>query len=251
MQGIASSSGDPEFALKTMQGLKGTSEERNTLFQKFQSSGKLESSYDFTDKTSYTLAKTVLLKTDRNPHFVERFAGVYAQMASMVDVSTADEYIDDIYNAYYKDYKWAFTAGGERKEQPYTLASYYRHGRGNSQLRQVEQEVENRIQKVNDSYMGKQKLIMGRNAFMRADERNTRDSGTWYLVDNQGVPIFNDATGRVVQFSTEGFKAQTALQSRLLIDAEEKARAIALGETSFARQESRRERESRRRSMGD
>ena len=251
MQGIASSSGDPEFALKTMQGLKGTLEERNTLFQKFQSSGKLESSYDFTEKTSYTLAKTVLLKKDLNPHFAERFAGVYAQMASMVDVSTADEYIDDIYNAYYKDYKWAFTAGGERKEQPYTLASYYRHGRGNSQLRQVEQEVENRIQKVNDSYMGKQKLIMGRNAFMRADERNTRDSGTWYLVDNQGVPIFNDATGKVVQFSTEGFKAQTALQSRLLIDAEEKARAIALGETSFARQESRRERESRRRSMGN
>lgn len=251
MQGIASSSADPEFALKTMQGLKGTLEERNTLFQKFQSSGKLESSYDFTEKTSYTLAKTVLLKKDLNPHFAERFAGVYAQMASMVDVSTADEYIDDIYNAYYKDYKWAFTAGGERKEQPYTLASYYRHGRGNSQLRQVEQEVENRIQKVNDSYMGKQKFVMGRNAFMKADERNTRDSGTWYLVDNQGVPIFNDATGKVVQFSTEGFKAQTALQSRLLIDAEEKARAIALGETSFARQESRRERESRRRSMGD
>lgn len=226
-EGIERTSADPVFAMTAFQEISGTAEERQTLGRKLANSGYIESQIDYTDTTSQRLGEIALYKQDKfNAGFVQRFATVYAKIALATSVSNADNKIQEIYDAYYKDYKWAYTAGGERREQPYTLASYYGDERKDRGLRQVESEIEQRIQKINDGSLGKLDLKMGRNAFLKANDANTREYGAWVLVDAGGMPIINNF-GKQIVFTTEGFKAQTAINQRMIIDAQQRAQRAA------------------------
>ena len=64
---------------------------------------------DYTNRTSLSLAKEALFaKEDFNPEFVEKFAGVYARLASAVPLATADRVFKQIYNTYYREYEHAY-----------------------------------------------------------------------------------------------------------------------------------------------
>ena len=79
---------------------------------------------------------------------------------------------------------------------------------------------------MNKQLNQKLKLKLGRNVFLKPDPMNDQEYGRWVFVDGQGQP-YEDASRNKITIDTKSVEAETILQRRTRMEAEEREREIA------------------------
>ena len=211
--------------VKALNGLRDNVQDINVVGRKLAAKNYITEKDDYTGSSSVSLGKNALYKLDRyNPEFNEKFGGVYANAVNYTDVSKANDLMDDIYNTFYKKYRFAYVPDGGFEKQAFMPNYYYdAYGLSLYTFNQKEQEI---VDRMNKQLNKRLKLKLGRNVFLKPDPMNDQEYGRWVFVDGQGQP-YEDASRNKITIDTKSVEAETILQRRTRMEAEEREREIA------------------------